>query len=252
MQELCDCTLGDYLKENELSEEAILKILEQLFSAVEYCHGIGIIHRDIKLQNLMLADREDISSLKIIDFGLSTRFSSKNLIQASGTAIYLAPEVISGVYNQKADVWSMGVLIYYLLVKQFPFTGDTPRELYESILKSRDGIVFPEKIQANKYIVRMVEKMLSYNPDQRISASDCLKIIKWLQAGGRLGRKAEDKIFKKKKENFFDKIKQRIFTTVKSDQVEVRVRFRLLCRFLKKAKLEKMSLLILERSKIIF
>ena len=111
-------------------------ILKQLLSALVYCHKLGVIHRDIKFQNIMFTNENDITSLKLIDFGLSAQIDNKKsmMSKAMGTAVYLAPEVILGEYDEKVDIWSVGVLIYYMLNGVPPFQGRNPRELYENII----------------------------------------------------------------------------------------------------------------------
>ena len=107
-----------------------------------------MIHRDIKLQNIMLSREGDINSLKLIDFGLSAQASVKKtaMSQAMGTAMYLAPEVIFGEYDEKVDIWSVGVLVYYMLNGVPPFPGRDPREVYENIVAAA-SINYAPKIQ---------------------------------------------------------------------------------------------------------
>lgn len=123
-------------------------MLKKLLSALVYCHKIGVIHRDIKLQNIMLSKEGDLNSLKLIDFGLSaqTHYNKAKMSQAMGTAMYLAPEVIFGEYDEKVDLWSLGVLIYYMLNGVPPFPGRDPREVYENIMQAA-SINYVPKIQ---------------------------------------------------------------------------------------------------------
>jgi calcium-dependent protein kinase len=103
------------------------------------------VHRDIKFQNIVFGKKDDIRTLKLIDFGLAGSVHSKNsLSKAMGTAIYLAPEVISGEYDEKADIWSLGVLLFYLITGNPPFNGNTTKELYMDILQnSQRGSLIP-------------------------------------------------------------------------------------------------------------
>ena len=94
--------------------------MEKLFRAINHCHASGVVHRDIKPENIMVdLDGE----LKFIDFGLSKKFSdhSKSLKTVVGTPFYMAPEVIESKYNEKCDIWSLGVLMYVLLSGYLPF-----------------------------------------------------------------------------------------------------------------------------------
>lgn len=109
---------------------------------------MGVIHRDIKFQNILFADEDDITSLKLIDFGLSAQINNKktSISKAMGTAVYLAPEVILGEYDEKVDIWSVGVIIYYMFNGVPPFQGRNHRELYENIIHGA-SINYVPKIQ---------------------------------------------------------------------------------------------------------
>lgn len=137
VQEFCECSFSQFFKKTPMNEENLKVLLKQLLSALVYCHKIGVIHRDIKAQNIMFSNSDDLTSLKLIDFGLSAQADAQkaSLSRAMGTAAYLAPEVILGEYNEKVDIWSVGVLIYYMLNGVPPFQGRTPRELYENIIQ---------------------------------------------------------------------------------------------------------------------
>jgi|Transcript_35560 calcium-dependent protein kinase len=87
-------------------------------------HSHNIIHRDLKLENIVLEDFKEGIFIKIIDFGTGAFFNRKvNLSRKVGSVGYLAPEVIKGQYNEKCDLWSCGVILYILLVGVMPFPG---------------------------------------------------------------------------------------------------------------------------------
>ena len=110
-------------KENISEEEASI-ILRKILSAVEYLHSKQICHRDIKPENIMISKKNDLNSIKIIDFGLSYK-NFNNLINNdySGTYIYMAPELIEKkLYFISVDIWSIGILMFILLNKgKHPF-----------------------------------------------------------------------------------------------------------------------------------
>lgn len=120
------------------SEDVIAKIMRQLLSALSYMHSLHIIHRDIKLENIVLLSRaEDCITIKIIDFGTAVQNKHK-LVQnypVAGTLSYLAPEVLSGTLTEKSDIWSTGVLMYILLTGSTPFRGKSESETKLNILK---------------------------------------------------------------------------------------------------------------------
>jgi serine/threonine protein kinase len=93
-----------------------------MFSALKYCHANRVIHRDIKPENIMLTNDNQI---KLIDFGLSKLCQDLVSSEMVGTGYYMAPELYVSVgkctYNEKVDIWSMGVLLYLLLCGYLPF-----------------------------------------------------------------------------------------------------------------------------------
>ena len=117
-----------------LSESDARSIFNQIVLAVDYCHQLGVCIRDIKLENVLLtgdrnSSKDNVKSLrvKVCDFGFSKHKDHHSLPKSVvGTEPYLAPEVISrngpGYYDgQAADVWSLGVLLYVMVVGRFPF-----------------------------------------------------------------------------------------------------------------------------------
>jgi calcium-dependent protein kinase len=93
--------------------------MKSLFQAINHCHAQGIVHRDIKPDNIMITNSETV---RLIDFGLSKASkNNRNLTTVAGTPYYMAPEVLEGSYSQKADIWSLGVLLYTLVCGYLPF-----------------------------------------------------------------------------------------------------------------------------------
>lgn len=115
------------IKQNiRLTEKQVWKYIRQLCQAVEYLHNIGIVHRDIKPDNLLI-DNED--NLKLCDFGVSVivEGDSDILKNTAGTNYFFSPESCKGeAYSgKKADIWAIGVTMYNLLFNEFPFTGNS-------------------------------------------------------------------------------------------------------------------------------
>ena len=105
------------------SEDKLKYIMKQIGNGIKYLHEYGIIHRDIKPQNIMLADESKLPKIKIVDFGLSKVVGlNEKASEFLGTINFSAPEVVRKIgYNNKIDIWSLGILIYYLLFDCLPF-----------------------------------------------------------------------------------------------------------------------------------
>ena len=128
------------------SEKDAAEMLQQVMSAIEYCHNNGICHRDLKPENLLYLKQgaEKDNTIKVIDFGLSQIISpEKKLKTKVGTAYYVAPEILQGNYTEKCDVWSAGVILYIFLSGDPPFNGPSDAVIYGKIAEMKFN--FPEK-----------------------------------------------------------------------------------------------------------
>jgi calcium-dependent protein kinase len=112
------------------TERKAAELMKMILLAVNFLHRNNIAHRDLKPENFLFENMEENAQLKLIDFGLSSKFSDKykdKMESMVGTPYYLAPEVLGGNYDHKADLWSCGVLMFILLSGKYPFTGETER-----------------------------------------------------------------------------------------------------------------------------
>ena len=116
------------LKHKKVSEKICKIIIRQLLEAVKYLHQSNVCHRDIKPQNIFVVkfDEKNIKDtmIKLCDFGSSCYF--KNCLPLSdfpGTPAFTSPEVINGSYDQKIDIWSIGIVSYFLLCGKYPYSG---------------------------------------------------------------------------------------------------------------------------------
>jgi calcium-dependent protein kinase len=90
-------------------------------------HSKNIAHRDLKPENILLENNKDLSQIKVADFGTAIQLGATKkepLTEKVGTLIYMAPEVFSGRYDEKCDIWSCGVMLYKLISKNFPFVAE--------------------------------------------------------------------------------------------------------------------------------
>jgi predicted Ser/Thr protein kinase len=140
-------TLGELMREQELSLEEILDCVEQVTSALAVAHAAGIVHRDIKPENIM---RRHDGLLKILDFGiaklLETQVPDDLSVTAGavthteaglvlGTVNYMSPEQARGLaVDERTDIWSVGVVLYEMLARRLPFSGATRMDTMVSIL----------------------------------------------------------------------------------------------------------------------
>jgi calcium-dependent protein kinase len=136
--EVCDGGELFYLivEKKFLSEAQAANIMRQIFSAIAYLHEHNICHRDIKPENILLKEKNNIKSIKLIDFGIAKVFKDKEYEhQPKGTTMYLAPEIINGKYGKEVDNWACGVILYILLCGRPPFYGKKIQSTLSSIKK---------------------------------------------------------------------------------------------------------------------
>ena len=125
--------LYEYLdKRNfKVSENRAREIIHSLTTALYYLHSYGIVHRDIKLDNILMTDDSDQSKAKLVDFGLSKMIGPKeSCTEPFGTFGYAAPEVLRGKpYDKAIDIWSLGVVLYILLTGRAPFEEGSEKRI---------------------------------------------------------------------------------------------------------------------------
>ena len=125
----------ELIERGKYGERDAASALRQILQAIAYCHSKNITHRDLKPENILI-DKELNNSLKIIDFGAGTLFEKgKKLDLQYGTSYYIAPEVLEKNYNEKCDIWSLGVIMYILLSGIPPFNGHTDMEIIARVKK---------------------------------------------------------------------------------------------------------------------
>jgi calcium-dependent protein kinase len=99
-----------------------------------YCHKRGIVHRDLKPENILFDSKKPGATIKVIDFGASAKMSNQEkLTKRIGTPFYVAPEVLAARYDEKCDIWSIGVILYTLLCGYPPFFANSEVEVLKKV-----------------------------------------------------------------------------------------------------------------------
>ena len=163
-----------------LKEGEARNIFVQLLSAIGYCHAQGVVHRDIKPDNIIV---DEDGHTTIIDFGLGARFMpGQKLERLCGAFQFIAPEIFRGLpYDgTKVDMWALGVILYYMTTGYLPFAAGTLSELSRQVLQGNYQI--PYKL--SKELRSMISLLLTVNARQRPNAQDILS-HPWLLQGGK-------------------------------------------------------------------
>ena len=140
-------------------------MFNQLVGVVQFLHDKEIVHRDIKLDNLLY----DKSIIKLLDFGFSLRIDPEQLLSSFvGTPYNMSPEIINRSPHQPkpADVWAMGVVLFEMLTGKTPFTGVSEAALFQRI--KRGKFKFPRYI--SKPAKNLITQMLDVDPEKRPTA----------------------------------------------------------------------------------
>ena len=174
------------------TERDAANLVWQMLLAVSYVHEAGMIHRDIKMENVMVDMRPskgDPNSAdmvcKLSDFGFACMADTVDDHLSCGTPLYMAPEMIeANGYDQKVDIWSLGVIVFAMLTSTFPFNARNKQLIFAQILskKTEPAYGLLEKYWDGGQLVKdFVRRCLDKNPRSRWSAQELLE-HPWLQA----------------------------------------------------------------------
>ena len=183
-------TLKKYiLTENNISSSEMLNMILQLIKAIQFLHIHGIIHRDLKHTNVMVNEDESSEkknkklTLKVIDFGLSKVIGKYELCnEPYGTLLFQAPEMLMGMmYNFKVDIWSLGIIVFFILFKETPFDDKNGECIKENILHSDlkipqiNELFFNNENYEVSFVCSLITECLEKNNRKR---PDIFKIIR--------------------------------------------------------------------------
>jgi serine/threonine-protein kinase SIK3 len=157
----------DYLVKNgKMSEQEACHVFAQILSAVKYCHTRGVVHRDLKVENLLLDGENQI---KLADFGFSNYYESETSLLSTwcGSPPYAAPELFEGkkYVGPKVDMWSLGVVLYVLVSGTLPFDGPTLMDLRERVVKCQYRVPFFVSFECQT----LLKGLLVIEPEKRFN-----------------------------------------------------------------------------------
>jgi len=163
------------------SEKEACLVIKNVVSAIQYLHDHKITHRDLKPENLLCKGGDD-THVMISDFGLSRILGDNSIaFTACGTPYYVAPEVVSGQgYSKEVDLWSIGVITYFLLAGFPPFMGETLPEIVEQILNADFDYPAPYWDNISQNAKDFISKLLVTDKSKRLTAETALT-HPWLQ-----------------------------------------------------------------------
>ncbi|KAB8336713.1 hypothetical protein FH972_021022 [Carpinus fangiana] len=168
---------------SKLTETETRKVFIQLFQGLKYLHERGIVHRDIKPENILLEDKD--LTVKLADFGLAKIIGEESFTTTlCGTPSYVAPEILESTnhrrYTRAVDVWSLGVVLYICLCGFPPFSdelysAENPYNLSQQIKMGRFDYPSPYWDPVSDLALDLIDRMLTIDPDKRITVDECLE-----------------------------------------------------------------------------
>lgn len=168
------------IEKKSFTEKMAAGVLKQVLSATHYCHEHKIVHRDLKPENILYESKSDTSPIKVIDFGTSRSFDpNEKMNQKFGTPYYIAPEVLRKKYDEKCDIWSIGVIAYILLCGYPPFNGGTDKIIMDKVAKGQYNFDGDEWRVVSADAKDFIRHLLEFEPTSRYTALKALN-DKWI------------------------------------------------------------------------
>jgi len=176
-------SLGDIIKQSPLMEESAVDLGLEIADALSYMNSSGIVHRDIKPDNILISDEGEV---KIVDFGLSREEDQQTVSikgEMFGTPQYLAPEYIDGKkLTVKTDIYSLGVTLFYMVSGVLPFQAGTPMALLSKQLNEQPPMLNKISSDISEEFADIVNAMLAKDPEARISLESLIERLRKLQS----------------------------------------------------------------------
>ena len=178
MEQCKNGDLFDYFRDNnyKIQENFVKEVIYKLLLAINYIHSLGIIHRDIKLDNILFYDKSKVD-IRLIDFGLSKILGpNEKTTECCGTLVFAAPELLMEIpYKESVDFWSVGIVTFFLLCGYLPFDNKNSDEVFRQIIE--DPLPFLENIwkdvsdEAKDFVAGLLVK----NPEKRFNIEKVLE-----------------------------------------------------------------------------
>jgi serine/threonine-protein kinase len=166
------------VKHGPFPVDRALDVISRIAGALKHAHDNQIIHRDLKPENVMVRDADGV--VKVLDFGIAKDLNASVALTRHGTYIgtpaYSAPEQIRGeLIDHRADIFSMGVILYELLTGEQPFKGRKTVEVLQATMKERPLPVEKLNNLVTRPVCKLIEKMIEKNPKRRFQA--CAELL---------------------------------------------------------------------------
>jgi len=187
---ICELLLGGELlnaliNKGSYTETDSRLIFVQIIRGVEYIHANNVVHRDLKMENLLLAQRGELSQIKIVDFGMAKKpVVNKGMQTICGSPQYVAPEILlshtkegrkTGGYGPEVDMWSTGVILYSLLLGFPPFYDKCEPRMFKKIVQGVIPTDSREWKSISKGAKDIIFKLLATDPKKRMTPAQALK-----------------------------------------------------------------------------
>jgi hypothetical protein len=189
MEYLSGGSLKDYFAKNRFnfSEKRAAEVMFQIGLGIRYLHQYGVVHRDLKPDNIMMTEKDDMSQIKIMDFGLSKIMGPKETVaDGFGTLSFVAPEVLVRTpYNKEIDIWSIGVILYYMLTGCLPFDDESDNEEVIAKMIVFEELKFPKSIWSNRSpkVIDLIKNCLNKSLEKRYKINQFLS-HEWFRKNG--------------------------------------------------------------------
>ncbi len=176
VMELCR---GKHLGFYKYTELQACFVVKSLVRTLMYIHSQGIVHRDLKMENVLWENETNFGRIKLIDFGMSTYFMQGALLSdCVGTPYTMAPEVLTGAYSEKADIWSIGAMTFHLIAGVPAFEMPGLEETMKKILNV--DYIWPNRLVASSEAKEFVYNMLKFDPKKRWTLQQALE-SRWIK-----------------------------------------------------------------------